>query len=417
MAKSENALAMFNPANMPAHVRGFLDSESNIQERQTVPTLTYGGKVWSIILNGEKKALTKKNEEGDDIPLPIVRMVVIAFAPRRGRAYYEKNYNPDTVSAPDCWSDDGIKPHDTVRAKQAAECAKCPMSVKGSKVTDNNKEVAACQQHRLLAVVPAHDLDFQPMRLKISITSDWDKDNKAQADKGWYGFSNYTDMLRAQGVKHTGALITKMKFDGAVDYPKVMFGAAGWLDEDGLAKVAALAKDPEVLKLLSSSYTPGGTDTPAAAPAVQEASDSDEDDDAPVVAARPAAKGKAAVVDEDEDEPDVTMAPAKAPKAAAKPAPAPEPDEDEEDEDDAAAKAAAAKAAKKQAKVQAEAAAKAAAAKAAAVDEDEDDEPAPPASKPPKAAASKAPKGTAAVKPTAAPKEVAAAIGDWDNDD
>lgn len=85
---SEIALFKDMPA-LDASVVAFFDEESNIKPKTTVPSMGYEGKVWSISINGEKTKLMKKNEDGDNMPLGIMRVVVLGYNQRRGRAYYE----------------------------------------------------------------------------------------------------------------------------------------------------------------------------------------------------------------------------------------------------------------------------------------------------------------------------------------
>lgn len=281
---SDNALALFSPGAVPAHVGNFFgDQGSNIQDRQTVPSLSYEGKVWSISIDGNKTKLMRRNSDGDEEPVSTMRVVVLDYAKRRGRQYYEGTYDPNNVSAPVCWSDDGIAPDDSLPppgtqvepgkpVKQSLKCETCPMSVKGSKVVDG-RAMVACSQHRMLAVVPAHKLDFEPLRLKIAITSDWDSQSPDAAAQGWLAFSKYTDFLKSRGVQHTAALVTKIKFDANTAYPKLFFAPDRWLDQAELAQIAPVTKDEKVQKLLAGTFTPAGVDGVEKGPAPQEAAD------------------------------------------------------------------------------------------------------------------------------------------------
>jgi hypothetical protein len=256
-----NALAVLDqrPA-MPAHISTFLDEAANIRDRVTVPSLGYTGKVWAISVNGETTKLTKRNEDGDEEPLGIMRVVVLDYNQRRGRSYYEGNYDPSKTAAPACWSEDGVAPSSTVKTPQASKCGECPLAVKGSKINDNGKPTTACSQHRMVAVVPANQLDFPPLRLKLAITSDYDGQSPELEQQGWFGFSNYTDLLRARGVKHTAALVTKMRFDPNVAYPKVMFGPDRWLTEQEMAAIVPVVKGDTVKQLLAGTWQANGID-------------------------------------------------------------------------------------------------------------------------------------------------------------
>lgn len=338
--KVSKAMTLFDSPKLsvPAHIAKQFGGESNIPERATVPSLSYEGKVWTVSQNGEKTKLMKRTEDGDEMPMPVMRVVVLDYAKRRGRAYYEGAYDPAKPGTPLCWSDDGVVPHAGVQEPPAKSCEKCPFAVKGSKVTEQGKAISACSQHRMLVVVPAGKLDGQPLRMKLAITSDYDKNSPELEAQGWFAFSNFTDMLRTKGVQHTAALVTKMRFDPNTAYPKVMFSPDRWLEADEVAVVAPLTKSDEVKKLLSGTYTPAGADgklianeddeEDAAPPRVKPAQPFlDDEAPAPKKKAAPAAKKPAPVIDADDE--DFTP-PKFVQKEAAKPVAEPVDDEDDE---------------------------------------------------------------------------------------
>lgn len=306
-----NELTAFQPGAVPAHVAAFLgNQESNTSMGgATVPSLSPQGKVWTISLEGTKTRLEKRDNDGEIVPVGVMKVVILDFAKRRGRTYYEGGYDPEKESAPLCWSADGIEPNPQAPQLQAKKCAECPKAVKGSKVTEQGKAIAACSQHRMMALVPANKLDFTPLRLKIAITSDFDKQGPSaasNAQQGWFAFGQYLDFLKSSGVTHTAAVVTKMKFDSSVTYPKILFAADRWLTPEELAQVTPLTKEESVQQLLTDTWTPAGPDgtrtddttagagegvaatvqqeatTAAAQPAIPAAS-ADEDDDGEII--------------------------------------------------------------------------------------------------------------------------------------
>ncbi len=275
------ALTMFSPNAMPAHIADMFadDDVSNIQDRVTVPSLSPEGKTWTISLDGTKTKITRKNADGDEEVVQTMRVVVLAFAPNRGRAYYPGTYDAAKPGVPECWSDDGIAPPAAVKEPKSVSCATCPLSIKGSKQTDNGKSVTACAQHLMLAIVPANNLGFTALRLKLAITSVWDKQSPDLEKKHWFAFDNYKEFLRSNKVLHTGAIVTKMSFDPNVPYPKVIFSNDRWLTAEELEVVKPRFKSDEVQALISGTWTPAGVDGKRLAAPV------DDDDDAPVAAA------------------------------------------------------------------------------------------------------------------------------------
>jgi hypothetical protein len=253
------ALTTWDPnsgAALPAHLANAFDElGSNIADRMNVPSVSYEGKMWTIVKDGNKTKLQTKNDDGDTVPVPVMRVVVLNFNDQRGRAYYEGQYNPAAAAAPKCWSADGVAPDDSVREKISPNCKDCPMSVKGSKVQDG-KEIVAYSSHRMLAVIPANDLTFDPLRLKIAVTSDYDKDN---VEHGWFAFRQYVDFLKSRGIGHTALVVTKMKFDPNPAYPKILFSIDRPLSESEMPTVIQAAKSPKVTDLLVEKWTAAGT--------------------------------------------------------------------------------------------------------------------------------------------------------------
>ena len=307
------AMSIFeNPTmKLPAYLAAFFETESNIPERQTVPSLSYEGKVWTISLNGEKTKITKRNDEGDEEPVQVMKAIILDYAKKRGRTYYEGAYDPSKIGMPVCWSEDGEKPDAKVQAPQCSSCKECPKSAKGSKITEQGKSVTACSSHRMIALIPASKLDFEPLRCKLAITSLFDRQSPELEAKGWYAFEQYIEFLRSRGVMHTAAVVTKMKFDPNATYPKVIFSPEVLLTPDQLAVVAKVAKSENVRKLIAGGFTPNGVDGVAVAPIVSE----DDDDDAFEQVATPAPAPVAAPA----------PAPAPARPRVAKPKPEPEP--------------------------------------------------------------------------------------------
>lgn len=315
-----NALALFDKKPPALADADKYFGEGNIKDRATtVPSVTYGGKVWTLNVNGEKHKLTKRDDDGDEVPVSILRVIVLDYADRSGRTYYPGEYDPEKPGQPECWSDDGRKPHASVPAPKSATCEACPLAVRGSKISANGKQVTACSQHRMVSVIPANNIgEFPPLRLKLAVTSNYDKKSPELEAAGWYAFHQYTELLRARGVKHSARLVTKMKFDPNVEYPKVIFSPDRWLETSELEIVGPLSQKPEVKQLLSGTWTPNGADGTRIEGPKKATPVDDDEDDAPIVVAKKA-EPKPVVVDDDEEEAPKPKAakPKAAPKKAA----------------------------------------------------------------------------------------------------
>ena len=412
MATDQLPAIFKNAGALPAHMSD--PDDKNIVPRVSVNALTFEGKVWSISLDGKKTKLMKIDTDGEEQPVQIFTGIVLGYNAARGRSFYTGTYDPKNPRVPDCWSEDGVRPHDNVprETRQAATCAACPNAKKGSSQNDKGQSTVACSQFKKLAVIPTQKLgQFPPLRLTIKITSIYDKSG-ADSHPGWYAWDQYLDLLISNNVHHTAKLPTKIKFDSSVAYPKLLFAPGKeFLTDEQWEIVKPLAASDETKALLAESFSPAADKT-GTKPLPE-----DDEDETELPAAPPPAQAK----------------PAKAAKAAAPPA-------EDEDEVDAEAEAAAkrAEAAAKAKEVADKAVAKAAKKAAAAPpveDEDEDETPAPAPTKPTKATKAAAPpvedegegepaptkpaktggaKATPSKAPVAALAAVAGLLDDWD---
>jgi hypothetical protein len=372
---ANNPLAIFDPAQRPAHVKAAQEAgTSNIVTRAQVNTLTFPGKVWTATIDGSKTPLMRANADGEEELVQTVDVVVIAYNENRGRAYYGgRAYDPGQENAPVCWSNDGVTSSPNSPERQSEKCNVCPQAIKGSRQTDQGKAATACAVHRNLAVVPkARDLSAAPvLRLKIPQTSDFDGLNKEAQAKGMFAFQNYLNFLKSKQVPFTYSLTTKIRFDNTKSYPKLWFSPGRWLSEAEAAACAEIAGSSTLNDMLKTDFSGFGNARP---PGITEA-------------------------DEEEDEEEIVLAQPPKPAPAPVPAPAPAP-----------APAAAAPAnGKGKVQKKAEAAAAAAVARKNAVLDDDDEEPVAPTK-----AASRAP----AVVPAAAGASPAldTILKDWDDD-
>ena len=253
---------MFQAGKVPAHIKQFLDEEKNIVDRVTVPSLSIDGKVFTVVLNGEKTPLLSRNEDGDRVPLQVFRGIVLDYNRTNGRTFYSQGYDKNKPGKPDCSSENGVVPDETIEHPVATRCDKCPNSIKGSKQNDNGQDTTACKQHRMLAVVPAAKPEFTPLRLKLPATSVYDGKDPDHEKEGWYSWTKYLDYLRSNGCTHTAAIITKMKFDTTpgISWPKLLFAPQDWVPEETKLLVAPICKSDEVKGLLSGAWTPNGVD-------------------------------------------------------------------------------------------------------------------------------------------------------------
>jgi hypothetical protein len=79
-------------------------------------------------------------------------IAVIPLAVLADRAYYSREFDPADKTAPDCYSYDGVEPHEKAAEPQAETCAECPHNEFGS---DRRGRGKACKEGLRLACVSA----------------------------------------------------------------------------------------------------------------------------------------------------------------------------------------------------------------------------------------------------------------------
>jgi hypothetical protein len=90
---------------------------------------------------------------GVNLPNPLP-LVILAYGAER--AYYSKPYQPDVLSAPDCYSFDGIAPHPQAKVAQSDACSQCRFNEFGSAANAKGK---ACKEGARFAAIHADALE------------------------------------------------------------------------------------------------------------------------------------------------------------------------------------------------------------------------------------------------------------------
>jgi hypothetical protein len=253
---------------VPAHIAAMIKAKgaSNIPDRATTNQLTFAGKAWTMHVNGESKPVTRRlpllddenqptGEFGEPEPVPVLEVIIVGWNQIKERKLYEGVWT-GVSRQPDCWSNDGRKPHVSVENPRGVTCDTCPMSQKDSKINADGTGAVACSLSRTLVVVPSKNLDYSLLKMNLAVTSDWDAKDDESVANGWYAFKNYVEFLKNNGLSHSGAVVTKMRFapgtpQKPINYPKVQFKMAGFLDEAQFDKVLARAGSEECVKLLA----------------------------------------------------------------------------------------------------------------------------------------------------------------------
>jgi hypothetical protein len=158
------------------------------------------GRKFTMLVNGNEVASSPVNGEMD--------IIFVKMAHTPCRTLYDSTYTPGRKAKIICWASDARTPDADVKNKQAPACNQCPHSIKG-----------AAQQCKLTwrtAVVTPN----KPKELIQLILSP--KSCFGDEVNGGRPFQTYIRYLAASGINNNAA-VTKMYFDPAATYQKLLF--------------------------------------------------------------------------------------------------------------------------------------------------------------------------------------------------
>jgi len=244
-------VSIFSASKVPAFARNNALSD-------TARALTGGGAIGStgkrISIKGGVFRLIDGGKELAAIDERHLDVVIIKAAPEVSRQFYAAAYNPDSVSAPDCFSNDGKTPDASAKNKQAETCMACAQNQAGSGQGNSR----ACRYLQRMAVVLANDMDGSVMQLTLPATSIFGKE---QGDKR--ALQAYARYLAAQNPPvNPEQIVTRMKFDTTSEAPKLLFSATRWLTDDEYDTVQTQAETDDAKKAIVAL----GASAPTAAP-------------------------------------------------------------------------------------------------------------------------------------------------------
>lgn len=247
-------------ANLPAHLQARAQEIAKQQAEATagIRNMAFsklgikGGKFQIKLAGEESQTLT--DPSNDALPLRELPVVVAGWSNSIAKTFYIKKFTGgEGVDAePDCTSEDGIVPDEGVKNKQADACANCPKNVFGSKINEKGKKVKACDDSKVIVVIPVDYLgEMPPLQYKMS----------AMAMKNWKA---YVDELSANGLPLTWVK-TILRFDLDVEYPLMTFSFGGILDEEQIAVAEERAASEDVKRTARPRSYGSATPAPAAA--------------------------------------------------------------------------------------------------------------------------------------------------------
>lgn len=236
------------PAAMRARIAAGQTSNQNFAAsiRDSFPTLSIKGKAFSARISGRFQQFIDPN---NGTAMQALSLVLVNASPLMAKTYYKNAFDEKSENKqPDCWSLDAIKPDPSVVHKINPVCQGCPKNEFNSREHGSNEtpntggtKGKACQDIKRIAVVMPHMIqenDPQMLLLRVPATS-------------FKNLKNYVDYLASFGID-INAVKTRVSFDPAVAYPKLMFSYVGPLDDQQYERVVELKDSPFVKGMLSS---------------------------------------------------------------------------------------------------------------------------------------------------------------------
>jgi hypothetical protein len=212
-------ITLFKSSNVPAFAR-------NNELSETAKALTGGGtgaSVKRISIKGGVFRLVAGGKEIASVDDRHLDVIIVKAAPKVSRIFYEGAYDPERISGPDCWSNDGEKPDATIKAPQHKTCMGCPQNEAGS----GNGNSRACRFQQRLAVVLENNQEGDVLQLTLPATSIFGKED---GDKR--PLQAYARFLAVQTPPvNPEQIVTRMKFDTKAESPKLFFTPVRWLED------------------------------------------------------------------------------------------------------------------------------------------------------------------------------------------
>ena len=273
-------LAVFNPTQLPAFARkGELSDLARSLaggSTSTMKRISTKGGVFRLIAGGKEVAAIDER---------YLDVVIVNAAPKVSRTFYMAQYDSEKVTAPDCWSADGVTPAADASNKQSDKCDGCPQNIQGS----GNGNSRACRFQQRLAVVLANDIEGDVLQLALPSTSIF-----GDAENGNHPLHAYVKALSQQGIS-PDMVITRIKFDTSAEHPKLFFKPQGWLTEDQYKVVQEQGKSDDATKAITLTVSQqDGVKSEASVAEQEEFAPAPAKAKKPAKAAEPAAEEEAA---------------------------------------------------------------------------------------------------------------------------
>lgn len=228
------------PAFLQAAAEGGLNNDLTANVGSGFPFLSIKGKAFTLVRGDEKKLLTRKLDDGEEVNAQSITAVILKANKNFSKVWYAKSFVEGSDAKPDCFSQNGDVPDPSVKEPQAKACQVCKHNVWGTGKNEKGEATngKACQDSRRIAIATADHLN-DPMLVRIPPAT-------------LKPLAEYGAMLQKRGVPYN-AVLTKIKFDPEAATPKLLFEAVGFLNETQYAEAKEMAEGHLVDEIIGST--------------------------------------------------------------------------------------------------------------------------------------------------------------------
>lgn len=242
-----------NTLNVPAHIAARIQARGG-QKSSALSAIFAGDFSYPKI--STKASRFRLVEDGTETVVgQTLDVVIVGASPFVAKQFYGRPYDPNDVSPPDCFSNDGKAPDPSVEKPVHDACGTCPNNVLGSKINPGGAKSKLCGDQRHLAVVCAAD-PTKVYGLTVPVS-------------GMKALRDYFKDLSNYGLIPEEC-VTQLGFDDNASYPKLTFKRTGFVPEKAATAMDKIAKSDPVqvaLRLVAPSGAPALA-APAAKPAL-----------------------------------------------------------------------------------------------------------------------------------------------------